>query len=150
MDERTIQTSSFTDSRISLFSFFSYHFSTKTKPLMCVPPNPPALWIVTIFRASLSFIPPEILHLDQNHRTGTLGRMPVTSTDWCVCVCIQYQSLCIQWPGIAITPAFKTSLLFDPLGHLINMDPFRIIRVQRTFLKLYSQKTLSTYESINL
>jgi hypothetical protein len=82
MDERTILlTSSFTDSRISLFSFFSYHFSTKTKPLICVPPNPPALWIVTIFRASLSFIPPEILHLDQNHRTGTLGWMSITSND---------------------------------------------------------------------
>jgi hypothetical protein len=55
------------------------------------------------------------------------------------CMHMQYWSLCIQWPGIAITPNFKISLLLDPLGHLINMDRFRLIWVQHTFLKLYGK-----------
>jgi hypothetical protein len=148
MKEQYYLTSSFTDSRIYLFSFFSYHFSTR-RNLLYASIQP------TCIMNSNHFLYIPIIHPIRNPAPwpdpwkGTLGRMPVNSNEGPVCV--HNAGLCAYSDHEQHLPqTLKLLLLFDPQGHLINMDPFRLIWVQHTFLKLYIKKTLPTHESINL
>ena len=131
-----------------LFFPFSVTIAVLEETSYMHPSNPLALWTVTIFCASVLFIPSETLHLEQIHGKALWAGYQLTVMRG-ACLHTQCQSLHKQWPGIALTPDFKTLLLIDPQGHLINMDPFRSIWVQHIFLKLY-KKTRPTYESTNL